>query len=96
MEVRKPHPIPPEITAKLEELGPLGSGWSLYSCAIYGRQRKMSENQKRKLRRTRLWKRLQKQSPLFAEQFYREKLASNPENYGVTGLLPENYPIPKG
>ncbi len=31
MEVRKPHPIPPEITAKLEELGPLGSGWSLYS-----------------------------------------------------------------
>lgn len=47
-----------------------------------GRTRTLSEQSKQKLRRTRLRKRLAAKYPLFAEQWYQEAIAAQPDYYG--------------
>ena len=86
--------VPAAVLAKWHTFG-LGSGWAL-SCSPLQEppKRKLSENQKRSMRRTKLYNRLLKSDPLFAEQFYDEKIATKPEYYGCTGRTAP-YPRPK-
>lgn len=74
---------PAVVSAELDKLGPPGSGWGLYCDAIMPPPRKLSEKSKQSSRRKRLRTKLEKKHPLFADQFYEEKLAEMPEYYGV-------------
>jgi hypothetical protein len=69
---------PPEITAAYK----IGTGYCIQCSVTPGKPpRRLSEASKRKMRRTKLRKRLEKNSPLFADELYEETIRENPNYY---------------
>lgn len=69
---------PPEITAAYK----IGTGYCIQVSVEPGRPpRRLSEESKRKLRRSNLRKRLEKNSPLFADELYDKTIEENPNYY---------------
>lgn len=77
----KPHPVPEEITAKWQEMGP-GSGWSVGWEMIEQRPiRRWSPEAKAKVRKSNLRRRMEKKFPLFADQFIAAELSARPDYF---------------
>jgi len=74
---------PKEVSARLEELGGPGSGWAHCVSFVEEEPRRLPLSSKQSIRRKRLWARLERKHPLFAEQFYEEALGAKPDYYGV-------------
>lgn len=77
----KAHPVPAEIAAKWQEMGP-GSGWSVGWEMIEQRPvKRWSQAAKAKVRQSNLRKRIEKKFPLFAAEFIAAELAARPSYY---------------
>jgi hypothetical protein len=105
VETRKSHPTPPEITAKIEELGRLHgktetfagktiriNPWGLGCGAETVPTRVVPLKSKQRQRRKNLWKRCAKKHGIFvheAEAEYRAKIETDRAHYGISELTKE-------
>lgn len=70
---------------EIKEFPTIGTGYAIFCrCedALQPPKRRMSEEVKQRLRRTRLIRRLENRAPLFAKDLYAEEINAKPEYYG--------------
>lgn len=73
-----------DVPQEIQDFKTIGTGYAIHCCCEDTLQpkRKLKVESLHKLRRTKLRKRLEKKSPLYAKELFTEELRAKPEYYG--------------